>query len=76
MPKKDGFEVLAQINMQKLCPDCIKVILSNKSEQRDIDEGKRLGVAGYIVKANSTPTEVIDQVIKILEKNYGLQKNS
>ena len=76
MPDMDGFEVLAQINMQKLCPDCIKVILSNKSEQRDIDEGKRLGVAGYIVKANSTPTEVIDQVIKILEKNYGLQKNS
>jgi DNA-binding NarL/FixJ family response regulator len=42
--------------------------LSNKSQQSDIDEGNRLGVSGYIVKANSTPTEVIDQVVKILEE--------
>jgi CheY-like chemotaxis protein len=67
MPEMDGFEVLAQINIQKLCPNCIKIILSNKNEQRDIDEGNRLGVAGYIVKANFTPAEVINQVIKILE---------
>jgi DNA-binding NarL/FixJ family response regulator len=45
------------------------MVLSNKSEQKDIDEGNRLGVAGYIVKANSTPTEVIDKVVRILEKN-------
>jgi CheY-like chemotaxis protein len=68
MPEMDGFEALAQINEQKLCPNCLKIILSNKSEQKDIDQGKRLGVAGYIVKANSTPAEVIDQVVKILEK--------
>lgn len=69
MPEMNGFEMLTQINTQKLCPSCIKIILSNKSEQKDIDEGNRLGVAGYIVKASSTPTEVIDQVVKILEKN-------
>lgn len=76
MPEMDGFEVLTQINTQKLCPNCVKIILSNKSEQRDMDEGNRLGVAGYIVKANFTPAEVIEQVVKILEKkllnNYGL----
>jgi CheY-like chemotaxis protein len=68
MPEMNGFEVLTQINMQKLCTNCVKIILSNKSEQRDIDEGNLLGVAGYIVKANFTPAEVIDQVVKILEK--------
>ena len=68
MPEMDGFELLAQINTQKLCPNCVKIVLSNKSEQRDIDKGSRLGVAGYIVKANFTPAEVINQVVKILEK--------
>jgi two-component system chemotaxis response regulator CheY len=68
MPEMDGFEMLAQINIQKLCPNCIRIVLSNKSEQSDIDEGNKLGVAGYIVKANSTPVEVIDQVVKILEQ--------
>ncbi len=67
MPEMNGFEALEKMNEEKLSPNCLKIILSNKSEQRDIDEGKRLGVAGYIVKANSTPAEVIDQVIKILQ---------
>ena len=68
MPEMDGFEMLAKINIEKLCPDCPKIILSNKSQQSDIDEGNRLGVAGYIVKANSTPVEVINQVMYILSK--------
>ena len=73
MPEMDGFEVLEKINNDKLCPDSKKIILSNKSEQADIDRGKSLGIAGYIVKANSTPAEVIDEVIGILnKKNNGL----
>lgn len=68
MPDMDGFETLAQINLQKLCPNCVKIILSNKSEQRDIDEGKKLGAEGYIVKANFTPAEVIQEVEEILEQ--------
>lgn len=67
MPEMTGFEAMQQMNDEKLCPNCMKVVLSNKSEQKDIEEGARLGVAGYIVKANSTPAEVITQVTKILE---------
>ena len=66
MPEMNGLEALAQINSEQLCPQAVKIILSNKSEQKDIEEGNRLGVAGYIVKANSTPVEVIEQVVKIL----------
>ena len=68
MPEMDGFEVLTEINSKNLCSKAIKIILSNKSEQKDIDQGKALGVAGYIVKASSTPAEVISQVVEILEK--------
>lgn len=69
MPEMDGFEVLAQMNKQKLCPNCIKIILSNKGGQQDKEQGGKLGVAGYIVKASSTPSEVVDQAVKILEKS-------
>jgi len=74
MPEMDGFEALTQINEQKLCPNSAKIILSNRSEKNDIDKGNQLGVAGYIVKANSTPAEVIDQVVKILEKKVVVPK--
>ncbi|OGI75619.1 hypothetical protein A3C67_00845 [Candidatus Nomurabacteria bacterium RIFCSPHIGHO2_02_FULL_42_19] len=68
MPIMDGFEMLEKMNQGKLSPNSTKIILSNKSQQQDIDRGNALGVAGYIVKANSTPAEVIDQVTKILAK--------
>jgi CheY-like chemotaxis protein len=74
MPEMDGFEVLEQMNTQKLCPDCIKIILSNKSEQKDIEKSHQLGVVGYIVKASSTPAEVIDQVVKILKEKIVIFK--
>ncbi len=74
MPNMDGFEMLEKINQEKLSPEAIKIVLSNKSEQSDMDRGKALGVAGYIVKANSTPAEVIEQVTAILkEKNANLK---
>ncbi|MDQ5954862.1 MAG: two-component system, OmpR family, response regulator [Patescibacteria group bacterium] len=75
MPGMDGFEVLENINNNNLSPNSIKIILSNKSQQADIDRGNKLGVAGYIIKANSTPTEVINEVAEILEKNSLLKKD-
>lgn len=74
MPEMDGFEMLARINRDNLCSNCVKIVLSNKSEKKDVDEGEQLGVAGYIVKANSTPAEVIEQVTKILDKNVAISK--
>ena len=68
MPGINGFEVLEKINDEKLSEGSIKIILSNKGQQSDIDQGKALGASGYIVKANSTPSEVIEQVKEILEK--------
>ncbi len=68
MPEMDGFELLGKIKEEKLVEKAVKIILSNKSQQSDIDQGTSLGVSGYIVKANSTPEEVVKQVIEILTK--------
>jgi CheY-like chemotaxis protein len=70
MPGMDGFEMLKKINEAQLAGNAVKVILSNKGQQSDIEEGKLLGASGYIVKANSTPAEVITQVIKIFEEKH------
>src|SRR5512133_440720 len=66
MPEMDGFEMLEKINTDQLSPKSIKIVLSNKSQQADIDKTVSLGASGYIVKASSTPLEVVDQVISIL----------
>ena len=68
MPEMDGFEMLEKMNTLNLSPNSVKIILSNKSDQRDITRGDSLGVSGYIVKANYTPAEVIGQVTEVLAK--------
>jgi len=67
MPDMDGFEMLEKINADKLSPNSIKIVLSNRTEQADIDKSRSLGAAGYIVKANFTPVEVIEKVKEILK---------
>ena len=73
MPEMDGFEMLEKINTDNLSPNSVKIVLSNKSHQEDIDRCMSLGAAGYIVKANSTPVEVIEQVSAILDKKIAIK---
>ena len=75
MPEMDGFEMFKKINDEKLSPDSIKIILSNKGQQEDIDRGVALGAAGYIIKVSSTPVEVIEKVIEILSNKKTLTQN-
>jgi CheY-like chemotaxis protein len=66
MPEMDGFEMLEKILKENIAPNSIKLVLSNRNQQADIERGNTLGVSGYIIKASSTPMEVINQVQDIL----------
>jgi len=67
MPVMDGFEFLAEIQKKKLVPHASIIILSNLGQKEDFDKGAELGADGYIVKATSTPTEVVNKVLQIVE---------
>ncbi len=67
MPVMDGFEFLAEVKEKKLAGDAVIIILSNLGQKDDIAKGISLGASGYIVKATSTPTEVVKKVIEIAE---------
>jgi len=74
MPEMDGFEMFEKINNEKLSPSSTKIILSNNGKQEDIDRGNSLGASGYIIKANSTPVEVIDKVMQILRDKVSIKE--
>lgn len=69
MPSTDGFEMLELINQEHLIPKTLKIYLSNLGQEQDLARGKSLGAASYIVKANSTPSEVVAHVNKVLEEH-------
>lgn len=68
MPTMDGFELLSEIKKQNLAEGAVVIILSNLGQQEDIEKGSQLGADGYIIKASSTPTEVVNKVLEIAKQ--------
>lgn len=66
MPAMDGLELLATIRKENLSPGATVVMLTNETEPAKIEKAKSLGVGGYIVKATTIPSEVVEEVIKIV----------
>ena len=68
MPSIDGFEFLRIADKENLKKEAKIIVLSNLGQKEDIYKGMALGAKDYIVKANSTPSEVVKKVQSILEK--------
>jgi CheY-like chemotaxis protein len=66
MPVMDGFQFVEKIREEKLASDSVIIFLSNRGQQSDVARAKELGASGYIVKASSTPAEVIEKVNEII----------
>ncbi len=62
MPGMNGIELLKAIAKlpQEKPPQCI--VLSNQGEDTDISEAHKAGAIGYIIKAESIPSEVVAKV--------------
>jgi CheY-like chemotaxis protein len=67
MPGMSGIDLLRTIRGEKLDRGATVVVLSNQGQQTDIEEAKKVGIDGYIVKASTIPSEVLEQVREIME---------
>lgn len=67
MPGMDGIELLRTVRKENISPSSAVVMLTNESTSNRIEDAKSLGVAGYIVKATSIPSEVVEEIIKIAD---------
>jgi two-component system, chemotaxis family, chemotaxis protein CheY len=65
MPMMDGLELLETIRNEKLVPEATVIMLTNESDREKIEKAKSLGIKGYIVKATSIPSEVVEEALKI-----------
>ena len=68
MPTIDGVELLKIIREEKICPEANIIMLTNQASE--IEHAKKLGVDGYIVKATSTPSEVVNKVLAIYNDKH------
>ncbi len=68
LPNFNGWEILRKIERDDELKNLKVVILSNLGEKQEIEKGLKLGAARYLVKAHYTPSEVVEEVKKILNK--------
>lgn len=66
MPGMDGIGLLETIRKEKLVPNSAIIMLTNESNQDKIEKAKSLGIKGYIIKATYIPSEVVEEVLKIV----------
>jgi CheY-like chemotaxis protein len=67
MPGLTGIELLQTIKKENLGgKDCKYIVLSNQGKESDIAAAKEAGATGYIIKAESMPSEVVDKVTHLL----------
>lgn len=66
LPGLDGFEVLDAVRKNERWKNVPVLILSNLGQQKDIERGKALKVAEYMVKANVKIADVVEKVKKYL----------
>jgi len=69
MPTMTGLELLEKAKKENMVGNATVVMLTNQGEQSDIDQAKSLGVQGYIVKATTIPSEVVEEVSKIYKEH-------
>lgn len=68
MPEMDGFTLLEEVNKEGLSEKTKFIVLSNLSQESDIERAKKLHAIDYIVKANYTPQEVVERVQTVISK--------
>lgn len=68
MPGMGGVELMEAINEQFPDKKMKYIVLSNQGQESDIEDAKRAGALGYIVKAEMIPSDVVKKVEDLMSK--------
>jgi DNA-binding response OmpR family regulator len=68
MPKISGFDVLDILRATPETKNVKIVIMSALSQPSDVEKGKKLGAAAYLVKSQSTLTDVVEKVKEVMAR--------
>lgn len=66
LPQMDGFAVLKKLKSDGVTKTIPVVLLTNLGQDGDVKKGLELGAIDYLIKANYTPTQVVEKVKSLL----------
>ena len=69
MPGMSGVELITEIRQQFAERTPICIVLSNQGQTEDIEAATEAGAAGYIIKAEAVPSDVVKKVTDLVNKS-------
>lgn len=66
LPDMNGFEILAGIRSNRAVDKTPVLILSNLDQKEDLDRANKLGVSGFMIKANFSLGEIVTKINSII----------
>ncbi len=74
MPETNGVDVLKKLKADPATANIPVVLLSNLTDDKVVDEAMKLGASEYLVKAQISPSQLVDKAKEILD--FYAKKNS
>ena len=63
----DGWQVLQEIKKDEKLKDLKIIVFTNLGQKEEVEKGLRLGATKYLVKAHYTPSELVEEIEKIIK---------
>ncbi len=67
----DGFEILKQIKSKEATARIPVILLSNLGQREDVEKGKMLGAARFLIKATVTLDEIVEEMKNVIREIVG-----
>lgn len=68
LPNFNGWEFLREVKGKKEYENIPIIILSNLGQKNEVTKGLEMGAVRYLIKAQYTPSEVVEEIEKILKE--------
>ncbi len=66
LPEMEGWQVLEKARKELGLSKMKIIILSNLGQKEEIEKGLKLGADKYLIKAHYTPSQLVEEISKIL----------
>ena len=63
----DGWQVLQEIKKDEKLKDLKIIVFTNLGQKEEVEKGLRLGATKYLIKAHYTPSELVEEIEKIIK---------
>lgn len=64
----DGFEILRRVKSNEKTKDVPVILLSNLGQKEDVEKGKSIGAARFLIKATVTLDEIVEEMKAVLKE--------